>query len=106
MVSGTFREHSRDRLKELIEAHGGKVQSGVAANTDFIIAGDKMGPTKLQKAKKLGIRLVSEEEFIGMIGGDSGSAPTSATAAKSAASTERTAADAATKKTPEQGSLF
>ena len=106
VVSGTFREHSRDRLKELIEAHGGKVQSGVAANTDFIIAGDKMGPTKLQKAKKLGIRLVSEEEFIGMIGGDSGSAPTSATAAKSAASTERTAADAATKKTPEQGSLF
>ena len=106
VVSGTFREHSRDRLKELIEAHGGKVQSGVAANTDFIIAGDKMGPTKLQKAKKLGIRLVSEEEFIGMIGGDSGSAPTSATAAKSAASVERTAADAATKKTPEQGSLF
>ena len=70
VVSGKFLDHSRDELKELIELHGGKNQSGVSANTDFIVAGENMGPAKLQKAEKLGIKILSESEFIELIGGE------------------------------------
>jgi DNA ligase (NAD+) len=70
VVSGKFLDHSRDELKELIELHGGKNQSGVSANTDFIVAGENMGPAKLQKAEKLGIKILSESEFIALIGGE------------------------------------
>ena len=51
----------------MIESHGGKNLSAVSANVDFLVAGDKVGPAKLQKATKLGIRLISEEELISMI---------------------------------------
>ena len=70
VISGKFLDHSRDELKELIELHGGKNQSGVSANTDFIVAGENMGPAKLQKAEKLGVKILSESDFIALIGGD------------------------------------
>ena len=70
VVSGKFTLHSRDELKALIELHGGKNQSGVSSNTDFIIAGENMGPAKLQKAEKLGVKILSEQEFIALIGSD------------------------------------
>ena len=68
VISGKFLDHTRDELKELIELHGGKNQSGVSANTDFIVAGENMGPAKLQKAKKLGVKILSESDFIALIG--------------------------------------
>ena len=70
VVSGKFILHSRDELKALIELHGGKNQSGVSSNTDFIVAGENMGPAKLQKAEKLGVKILSEQEFIDLIGND------------------------------------
>ncbi len=70
VISGKFLDHSRDELKELIELHGGKNQSGVSANTDFIVAGENMGPAKLQKAEKLGVKILSESEFVALIGGE------------------------------------
>lgn len=70
VVSGKFTLHSRDELKALIEKNGGKNQSGVNANTDFIIAGENMGPSKLQKAEKLGIQILSESDFVEIIKGN------------------------------------
>jgi DNA ligase (NAD+) len=70
VISGLFALHSRDELKEMIEAHGGRNQSGVAANTDYLLAGEKIGPAKLAKARKLGVPIISEEQFLGMIAGD------------------------------------
>ena len=70
VVSGKFTLHSRDELKALIELHGGKNQSGVSSNTDFIVAGENMGPAKLQKAEKLGVKILSEQEFVDFIGND------------------------------------
>ena len=67
VVSGNF-SRSRDDLKQLIEQHGGKNASGVTSKTDYLIAGDKMGPSKLQKAEQMGIKIISEQEFIDMIG--------------------------------------
>jgi len=67
VISGTFQSHSRDELKNLIEQHGGKNLSSVTGNTHFIIAGDDMGPTKREKARKLGVPLISEGEFMRMI---------------------------------------
>jgi DNA ligase (NAD+) len=66
VVSGNF-SRPRDELKQLIERHGGKNVSGVTSNTDYLIAGDKMGTAKLQKAEKLGIKIISENEFLEMI---------------------------------------
>ena len=71
VISGTFTDHSRDELKELIESHGGKNLAAVSANVDYLIAGRNMGPSKLQKAQKLGIKLISEEEFAKMLEGES-----------------------------------
>ena len=71
VISGSFTDHSRDELKALIEAHGGKNLAAVSANTSYLLAGDKIGPAKLQKANKLGIKIISEQEFVEMIGGDS-----------------------------------
>ena len=70
VVSGKFTLHSRDELKALIEKNGGKNQSGVNANTDFVIAGENMGPAKLQKAEKLGIQILSESDFVEIIKGN------------------------------------
>jgi DNA ligase (NAD+) len=67
VVSGVFTNYSRNQLKELIEAHGGTNVSSVSSKTDFILAGDGMGPSKLAKAEKLGVRIVSEDEFTQMI---------------------------------------
>ena len=67
VISGSFAEHSRDELKALIEAHGGKNLAAVSANTSYLLAGDKIGPAKLQKATKLGIKIISEKEFMAMI---------------------------------------
>ncbi|MDX1652455.1 MAG: NAD-dependent DNA ligase LigA [Brumimicrobium sp.] len=67
VVSGVFTRFSRDELKKEIEANGGKNVSSISAKTDFIIAGENMGPSKLDKAKKLNIPLLSEEEFINML---------------------------------------
>lgn len=68
VISGSFANHSRDELKALIEANGGKNLAAVSANTSYLLAGDKIGPAKLQKANKLGIKIISEDEFIAMIG--------------------------------------
>ena len=70
VVSGKFARHSRDEMKELIELHGGKNLSAVSANVDLLVAGEKMGPAKLQKATKLGIRMIDETEFEAMIASD------------------------------------
>ncbi|MDR0941458.1 MAG: NAD-dependent DNA ligase LigA [Bacteroidales bacterium] len=67
VVSGVFATKSRDELKALIEAHGGKNASSVSKNTDFILAGEGIGPSKLEKAQQLGIPIVSEEEFLGKL---------------------------------------
>lgn len=67
VVSGVFSLHSRDEYKAMIEAHGGKNASGVTSKTSFILAGDNMGPAKLEKARKLGVEIVSEDEFLKMI---------------------------------------
>lgn len=67
VVSGTFSQISRDALKELIIKHGGKVQSGVSASTSFLVAGENMGPAKLEKATRLGIKIISENDFFKLI---------------------------------------
>lgn len=64
VVSGVFSQFSRDELKKAIEDNGGKVGSSISAKTDFVIAGDNMGPAKLEKATKLNITILSEEDFI------------------------------------------
>lgn len=69
VISGKFAGHSRDELKALIEAHGGRNLAAVSANVDFIVAGENMGPAKLKKAEKLGVKIISEQEFIAMIQG-------------------------------------
>ena len=67
VISGVFAHHSRDEYKALIEQHGGKNVGSISGKTSFILAGDNMGPSKLQKAEKLGIPIVNEEEFLKMI---------------------------------------
>ncbi len=67
VISGTFSRHSRDEYKALIEAHGGKNVGSVSKKTSFILAGENMGPEKLKKAESLGIKLMSEEEFLEII---------------------------------------
>ncbi len=67
VVSGVFSLYSRDELKQAIEDNGGKVGSSISAKTDYVVAGDNMGPAKLDKANKLNIPIISEEEFKAMI---------------------------------------
>jgi DNA ligase (NAD+) len=67
VISGTFSQHSRDEYKAMIEAHGGKNVGSVSKKTSFILAGENMGPEKRKKAEELGIRLVTEEEFLEMV---------------------------------------
>ena len=64
VISGVFAHHSRDEYKALIEQHGGKNTGSISAKTSFILAGDNMGPAKLEKAQKLGVAIVGEEEFL------------------------------------------
>ncbi|MBO7415010.1 MAG: NAD-dependent DNA ligase LigA [Bacteroidaceae bacterium] len=67
VISGVFNHHSRDEYKELIERHGGKNAGSISARTSFVLAGDNMGPAKREKAQELGIRLMSESEFLELI---------------------------------------
>jgi len=67
VVSGVFHDISRNDLKKSIEINGGKLASSVSGKTDFLVAGDKMGPSKLEKAEKLGVKLITEQEYLKMI---------------------------------------
>lgn len=67
VISGVFEKHSREELKTLIEENGGKILSGISAKLDYLVAGDNMGPSKLEKANKLNVPLISEDELLGMI---------------------------------------
>ena len=100
VISGKFIDHTRDELKEMIEAHGGRNQSGVGANTAFIVAGENMGPAKLQKAQKLGITILSESDFIALIS-ESGAVTDSAPNTKTEEIEQQSIGA-----TPIQGSLF
>lgn len=68
VVSGVFEKFSRDDLKQAIEDHGGKNVGSISAKTNYLIAGDKMGPAKKEKAEKLGVTIISEDDFIEMVG--------------------------------------
>ncbi|MCX2741535.1 NAD-dependent DNA ligase LigA [Pontibacter anaerobius] len=67
VISGVFESVSREELQQLIISHGGKVVSSISKKLSYLVAGDKMGPSKLEKAEKLGIKILSEEEFLGKI---------------------------------------
>jgi len=67
VISGTFSNHSRDELKELIEKNGGKNVSSISSKTHYLLAGENMGPAKLEKAQKLNVKIISEQEFEEMI---------------------------------------
>ena len=68
VISGIFTHHSRDEYKDLIEKHGGRNSSSISGSTSFILAGENMGPSKREKAEELGIKLISEPEFLRLIG--------------------------------------
>ena len=67
VISGVFQKHSRDEYKAMIEQNGGKNTGSISAKTSYILAGDNMGPAKLQKAEKLGVKIINEDEFLDMI---------------------------------------
>ncbi|KGO81555.1 DNA ligase [Flavobacterium beibuense F44-8] len=67
VVSGVFEKFSRDELKKAIEDNGGKVGSSISSKTDYVVAGDNMGPAKLEKANKLGVAIISEDDFIELV---------------------------------------
>lgn len=71
VISGTFSLHSRDEYKEIIEREGGRNSSSISKKTSFVLAGDNMGPAKAEKCAKLGIPMISEQDFLSMISGDS-----------------------------------
>ncbi|MBR3826497.1 MAG: NAD-dependent DNA ligase LigA [Alistipes sp.] len=97
VISGKFVGRSRDDMKAMVEAHGGKCLAAVSANVDFIVAGENMGPAKLQKAEKLGITILDEERFMVLINNNTDGADD--TPAESAPHQEASA-------TPIQGRLF
>jgi DNA ligase (NAD+) len=70
VVSGVFEKFSRDDLKKAIEDNGGKVGSSISTKTDYVVAGENMGPAKLKKANQLKIAIISEDDFLGMIGNE------------------------------------
>ena len=98
VISGSFELHSRDELKAMIEANGGKNLAAVSANTTYLLAGAKIGPAKLQKAQKLGIKIISEQEFLAMIEG--------ATPIAETPNAPETPAEPTPTPQPVQGSLF
>jgi DNA ligase (NAD+) len=67
VISGVFAHHSRDEYKEIIEKNGGKNSGSISAKTSFILAGDNMGPAKLEKAQKLKLKIMDEEEFLELL---------------------------------------
>ena len=68
VISGTFALHSREEYKEMIERNGGKNVGSVSSKTDYILAGENMGPAKLEKAQKLGVKIIDEQQFLQMLG--------------------------------------
>ena len=98
VLSGKFAGHSRDELKALIERHGGKNLAAVSANVDYIVAGENMGPAKLKKAEKLGVKIISAEEFLRMLADDAPS--------ETEPEPEPKHEDAEATTSPTQGSLF
>lgn len=102
VISGKFTEHSRDELKALIESHGGKNLTAVSSNVDYIVAGENMGPAKLKKAEKSGVRIISEQELIQLIEED-GTAESGSNERPAGEKFRSGTADAAT---PHQGNLF
>ena len=68
VISGVFARHSRDEYKAMIEKHGGKNVGSISKKTSFILAGDNMGPSKLEKAQALNIPIMNEDEFLAMVG--------------------------------------
>ncbi len=69
LISGVFEGHDREDLKKMVEAHGGKNASGVTSKLDYLLAGENMGPSKLEKAEKLKIKIIDLKEFLEMVGG-------------------------------------
>jgi DNA ligase (NAD+) len=67
VISGVFNHHSREELKHIIEQHGGKNSTSISTRTDYILAGEQMGPSKQEKAQKLGIPIIGEEQFLAML---------------------------------------
>jgi DNA ligase (NAD+) len=67
VISGVFAHHSRDEYKLIIEQHGGKNVGSISGKTNFILAGENMGPSKLEKAKKLGVKIMNEDEFLELL---------------------------------------
>ena len=63
VISGTFENYDREQLQEIILKNGGRLLSGVSGKLDYLVAGDNMGPSKLAKAEKLGVKIISEKEF-------------------------------------------
>lgn len=98
VISGKFEGRSRDDIKALVEEHGGKNLAAVSANVDFIVAGDNMGPAKRQKAEKLGVKILTEAEFLSLI------AEGQTKATESAHSDE--VVEAKIESNPVQGTLF
>ena len=68
IISGTFEKNSRDDLKKMIEQNGGKNVSSISMNTSYMLAGNNIGPSKLEKAEKLNIPIISEDDFLKLIG--------------------------------------
>lgn len=68
IISGVFSKKSREEIRDLIEAYGGKNVSSISSKTDFLVAGENMGPSKLEKARKLNVQIISEDDFLRMIG--------------------------------------
>ena len=67
VVSGVFQHFSRDEIKANIESHGGKVSSSISAKTTYLVAGERMGPEKLKKAQKLGVKILTEDEYLQLV---------------------------------------
>ncbi|MDE5733594.1 MAG: hypothetical protein K2H83_00445 [Duncaniella sp.] len=70
VISGVFAKHSREEYKEMIEKNGGKNSGSISKKTSFVLAGDNMGPAKLEKAKSLGVAILNEDEFLAMLEGE------------------------------------
>lgn len=68
VISGVFNHHSRDEYKKIIEANGGKNVGSISSKTSFVLAGENMGPAKLEKAQKLGIEIINEDQFLALLG--------------------------------------
>lgn len=68
VISGVFARHSREEYKDMIEKNGGKNSGSISKKTSFVLAGDNMGPSKLEKARNLGVPVINEDEFLDMLG--------------------------------------